>query len=89
MAMRLHVAIRCTIEEVLAAPMRLRSAGITPLGFGGEPVDEPIVIGWMPAASVFFTDPDGHSLEYLAMLPDEPRSDAGVVPYSVWQAQQN
>ena len=32
------------------------------------------------------TDPDGHLLEYLAMLADTPRPDIGVVPYSVWQA---
>jgi lactoylglutathione lyase len=40
----------------------------------------------MPAASVFFHDPDGHLLEYLAMLPHEARPDAGVVPYSEWIA---
>jgi hypothetical protein len=34
----------------------------------------------MPAASVFFHDPDGHLLEYLAMLPHQPRPEAGVVP---------
>jgi lactoylglutathione lyase len=29
---------------------------------------EPSVIGWMPAAAVYFRDPDGHLLEYLPML---------------------
>jgi lactoylglutathione lyase len=47
-------------------------------------VDEPVVIGWMPAASVFFTDPDGHLLEYLAMLQEAPRPERGVVRYSEW-----
>jgi hypothetical protein len=28
----------------------------------------------MPAASVFFDDPDGNLLEYIAMLDDEPVS---------------
>ena len=56
------------------------------MGFNGEPVNEPVVIGWMPAASVFFTDPDGHLLEFLAMLPDQPRAEVGVVPYSEWTA---
>jgi lactoylglutathione lyase len=44
------------------------------------------VIGWMPAASVFFRDPDGHLLEYPAMLPHEPRPEADVVPYVEWLA---
>jgi hypothetical protein len=42
----------------------------------------------MPAVSLYFTDPDGHLLEYLAMLPQEPRPAAGVVSYSDWQAMQ-
>jgi lactoylglutathione lyase len=29
------------------------------------------VIPWIPAASVYFDDPDGHSLEYIAMLSDQ------------------
>lgn len=82
--MQLHTAFRCTLEDVLAAPARLQAAGITPLGFDGEAVTEPIVYGWMPAAAVFFRDPDGHLLEYIAMLPGEPRPDVGVVPYSCW-----
>ena len=44
------------------------------------------MIGWRPAAAVFFHDPDGHRLEHLAMLPHEPRPEAGVVPYRVWLA---
>jgi len=39
----------------------------------------------MPAASVFFRDPDGNQLEYIAMLSDEPRPDGGVVLWRVWQ----
>jgi lactoylglutathione lyase len=51
-------------------------AGVEPLDFHGQPTNEPSVIGWMPAASVFFNDPDGHLLEYLAMPPHEPRPEA-------------
>jgi lactoylglutathione lyase len=82
----LHVAFGSTITEVLAAPRRLRAAGITPLDFDGRPTDEPVVLGWMPAVSVYFLDPDGHLLEYIAMLPDEPRPDAGVMPWNAWRA---
>jgi lactoylglutathione lyase len=55
-----------------------------PLSFFTTETDEPSVIGWMPAASVYFRDPDGHLLEYLAMLDDDPRPDLGIVPWSQW-----
>lgn len=82
MAMRLHVAFEMSLEDVLDAPARLRAQGVEPLSFFGEPADEPSVIGWMPAAAVYFRDPDGHMLEYLAMLTVAPRAEAGIVPWS-------
>jgi len=39
----------------------------------------------MPAASVYFDDPDGHSLEFIAMLPEPPRADLGIVSLSAWR----
>ena len=84
--MRLHVAFACSLDDILNAPARLRERGVRPLGFYREPVEEPVVIGWMPAISLYFSDPDGHLLEYLAMLPEEPRPAIGVVPYNEWLA---
>jgi lactoylglutathione lyase len=84
--MRLHIAFACALADVLDAPARLRQYGVAPLGFVGEPAGEPVVIGWMPAATIFFRDPDGHLLEYVAMLADAPRPEMGVVPYSVWMS---
>lgn len=84
--MRLHLAFDCAVGDVLAAPRALRAAGVTPRGFFGAPVEEPDVIAWMPAATVYFDDPDGHSLEYLAVLPDAPRPGRDVVPYGEWLA---
>ncbi len=84
--MRLHLAFTVSLTDVLAAPAVLRQAGITPRGFGREETDEPIVYGWMPAAAVFFDDPDGHSLEYLSMLPGTARPDLGIRPWSEWNA---
>ncbi len=81
-----HMAFRADLSDVLEAPAKLKQAGIQALDFFNEPTIEPSVIGWMPAASIYFLDPDGHLLEYLAMLPGEPRPEAGVVPYSRWIA---
>jgi len=80
----LHIAFDVAVDDVLAAPERLRAQGVTPLSFFGTETDEPDVLAWMPAAAVYFEDPDGHLLEYLAMLDEEPRPDAGVLPWSEW-----
>jgi lactoylglutathione lyase len=82
----LHTAFRVGLGDVMAAPNALRSAGVTPLDFDGKPTDLPVVLAWMPAAAVYFRDPDGHLLEYIAMLPHEPRPDCGVVPWRMWEA---
>ena len=80
----LHVAFAAAKEDVLGAPGRLRAAGITPLSFFGAETDEPTVIGWMPAVAVYLRDPDGHLLEYLAMLDEPPDADGRIVPWSQW-----
>lgn len=88
MGMRLHIAFKSSLDDVFAACARLRSAGVTPLSFFGLETTEPSVIAWMPAAAVYFEDPDGHQLEYLAMLPEAPRPELGIVPWSRWQGAQ-
>lgn len=82
----LHLAFSATIADVLAAPVALRGAGITPLDFDGHPADQPVVLGWMPAVAVYFKDPDGHLMEYIAMLPDAPWPEAGVMTWDAWRA---
>ena len=82
--MQLHTAFAVDLDAVLAAPSLLRKSGVTPLDFFNHPTDEPSVLAWMPAASIYFNDPDGHSLEYIAMLPDAPEPEAGIVPYGEW-----
>ena len=84
MGLLLHLAFKASLEDVMGACDRLRSLGVTPLSFFAEETTEPSVIGWMPAASVFLRDPDGHLLEYLAMLDEQPRPDRGIVPWSQW-----
>ncbi len=82
----LHVAFAASAADVMAACGRLRSLGVIPLSFFGTETDEPSVIAWMPAAAVYFRDPDGHLLEYLAMLDSEPDADGGIVRWSEWAA---
>ena len=85
--LRLHIAFSATLEDVVQAVGALKARGITPRrGGGGPEIDEPVVIPWMPAASVYFDDPDGHSLEYISILPEAPRPDLpGRLPLSEWR----
>src|SRR5829696_6588604 len=53
----LHVAFEVTIDDLLDAPKRLESQSITPLSFFGAETTEPNVIGWMPAAALYFLTP--------------------------------
>lgn len=80
----LHLALRVDLPDLLRAPSQLRASNITPLDFSGNPTDEPVVLAWMPAASLYFHDPDGNLLEFLSMLPEKPQPERGVVPWSHW-----
>jgi ribosomal protein S18 acetylase RimI-like enzyme len=86
MGLSLHIALKASLTDVLAACDGLRANGVTPLSFFGAETSEPSVIGWMPAAAVYFRDPDGHLIEYLAMLEEPPRAERGIVPWSQWES---
>ena len=84
-AQRCHVAFAVCMDELFTAITRLNQKQIETLGFGGEKTDEPTVIGWMPSAQIYFRDPDGHMLEFIAILPDPPNPSFNG-PYSEWKS---
>jgi lactoylglutathione lyase len=84
MTFSLHLAFAVPLDRVLDAPRHLRRRGVTPLSFHAEETDEPSVIGWMPAAAVYFRDPDGHLLELLAMLDAAPDPARRILSWSEW-----
>jgi lactoylglutathione lyase len=55
-----HYAFTTTEAEIDGAAERLRSQGIEVAG--------PVTHDWMPARSIYFSDPDGHELELCAPL---------------------
>ena len=55
-----HYAFRVEPQNMDAAVARLREAGVE--------VSDPVRQDWMPALSAYFSDPDGHDLEYCAPL---------------------
>jgi len=66
-----HLAIATTLDELLGMSKRLASLGIT-TKVNDDGSREPNVFGWMPSAQVYFSDPDGHSLEYITILDEMP-----------------
>jgi lactoylglutathione lyase len=83
--MSLHTAFAVELEVLLASPDRLRQLGIEPLDFDRRPTNEPVVLAWMPAGSIYFNDPDGNMLELLTMLTEDPQPELGVVQWSEWE----
>ena len=83
--MTLHTAFAVSLDDILVSAKKLRDAGVTPLDFDGSETDEPDVLAWMPAASLYFRDPDGNMLEFLAMLDDAPAPELGILKWSEWQ----
>jgi lactoylglutathione lyase len=81
---RCHFAIALCLPELLEAGPRLNDRGIATRNFAGEETVEPSVIGWMPSAQLYFRDPDGHSVEFIALLDDPPKPNF-IGPLSEWQ----
>jgi lactoylglutathione lyase len=79
-----HFAIAVELPELLLAGNRLNSLRIRTYNFAGEETTEPSVIGWMPSAQLYFNDPDGHSVEYITLLDDEPDPNF-IGSFTEWQ----
>jgi len=82
--LELHLAFTVSLQDLLKAVETLRNSGIQPLGFHGEATDEPVVLAWMPAAALYFRDPDNNLLEFITMLADPPRPELGIVTWKEW-----
>lgn len=72
---RCHFAIALSLPELLEAGKQINRLGIVTSDFAGKETVEPSVIGWMPSAQLYFHDPDGHALEFIALLNDSPYPD--------------
>ena len=72
---KFHIAFNVSLGELFTAGERLNTAGIPTQNFAGEKTTEPSVIGWMPSAQLYFSDRDGHSLEFIALLDESPEPE--------------
>ena len=80
-----HFAFRCDMEDVLNKSVDfLKARNLQPYNFLKDGNEKPMVFAWMPAIAIYFKDPDGHDLEFIAILDGESRPELGVVSYEDW-----
>ncbi|HEY2913325.1 MAG TPA: VOC family protein [Candidatus Angelobacter sp.] len=79
-----HIAFGVSLEDLNSAIQHLKNNGIELRNFFDQITDEPSVFSWIPAASIYFHDVDGHLLEFIAKIDGEPAPDVGTVSMSEW-----
>ena len=82
-----HFAFECDTGWILNDSVDfLKSHNLNFWNFLQDDNEKPMVFCWMPALSIYFSDPDGHYLEFIAILPGKAKSDEEkrVVTYEQW-----
>lgn len=81
---RQHFAFRVDLDDIINARDYLNKLGIESTNFYGNSSEDLMVFPFMPAVSIYFDDPDGHSVEFIAMLNDKPRPDLKIMSWKEW-----
>ena len=85
-----HFAFRCDAEDVLHKSVGwLKERNLKPYNFLKDEIERPMVFAWMPAIAIYFDDPDGNVLEFIAVLPGTARPELGVISYEEWLKVEN
>ena len=80
-----HFAFRCDKDYVLHEAVDfLNKHNLKPYNFLKDGTNRPMVFAWMPAIAIYFLDPDGHYLEFIAVLEGEGKPELGVLSYEEW-----
>lgn len=80
-----HFAFRCDEAYIRDhATDFLNSNRLNPYNFLKDGSDQPMVFSWMPAIAIYFNDPDGHQLEFIAVLEGDAQPELGVISYEDW-----
>lgn len=81
-----HFAFRCEAEGILHQSVDwLKAKGLQPYNFLKTANETPMVFAWMPAIAIYFNDPDGNVLEFIAILEGKARPELGVITYEEWE----
>jgi len=80
-----HFAFRCDTDDVLNKSIDfLKERNLKPYNFLNDGTERPMVFCWMPAIAIYFNDPDGNQLEFIAILEGKARPELGVISYEEW-----
>ena len=82
-----HFAFECDPEWIINESIDfLKSHKLNFWNFLQDDKEKPMVFCWMPAISIYFSDPDGHYLEFIGILDGKSRPDEEkrVVTYEQW-----
>lgn len=83
---RRHFAFRCSQDFILHQAVDfLKSHHLQAYNFLKDGTEQPMVFAWMPAIALYFDDPDGHALEFIAILDGTPQPEWGVISYEKWK----
>lgn len=80
-----HFAFRCNAADILHRSVSyLKERKLQPYNFLNDGSEKPMVFAWMPAIAIYFDDPDGNVLEFIAVLEGKARPELGVIGYEDW-----
>ncbi len=80
-----HFAFRCDAATILDKSVAwLKERNLQPYNFLKDETEKPMVFAWMPAIAIYFDDPDGNVLEFIAVLEGKAKPELGVISYEEW-----
>jgi lactoylglutathione lyase len=81
-----HFAFQCEPYWVLHESVDyLKKRNLPFRNFLNDGAERPMVFAWIPAISIYFEDPDGHSIEFIGILDGRSRPEIGIISYDEWK----
>lgn len=82
-----HFAFQCDWDWILNESVSfLKANNLNFWNFLNDKTEQPRVFTNIPAIAIYFSDPDGHYLEFIGVLPGKhlPKKEPLVVSYNDW-----
>lgn len=85
-----HFAFECDPQWIINESVNwLKEKNLPFRNFLRDGSERPMVFAWTPAISIYFDDPDGHSLEFIGLLDGKSRPEKGILSYEDWLELEN